>query len=146
MGRLTDHLCWLWSRLSIYNAPVKALRELGFHAEIGVVPRNGQINRLTDVDCGLGTTPISAKWQAGLRRLGKISCFGGVKPKRIGPNFFWGSIIPIKNTFCEKPDQNRPFLLLAVAEAICNPLYLSLIHIWRCRRSTLCRSRWSPYH
>ena len=25
-------------------------------------------------------------------------------------------------------------------------IYLSLIHIWRCRRSTLCRSRWSPYH
>ena len=25
-------------------------------------------------------------------------------------------------------------------------LSLSLIHIWRCRRSTLCRSRWSPYH
>ena len=24
--------------------------------------------------------------------------------------------------------------------------YLSLIHIWRCRRSTLCRSRWSPDH
>ena len=23
---------------------------------------------------------------------------------------------------------------------------LSLIHIWRCRRTTLCRSRWSPYH
>ena len=23
---------------------------------------------------------------------------------------------------------------------------LSLIHIGRCRRSTLCRSRWSPYH
>ena len=35
-------------------------------------------------------------------------------------------------------------------EALCGvvveaPL-LSLIHIWRCRRSTLCRSRWSPYH
>ena len=27
-----------------------------------------------------------------------------------------------------------------------NSLCLSLIHIWRCRRSTLCRSRWSPYH
>ena len=26
------------------------------------------------------------------------------------------------------------------------PYSLSLIHIWRCRRSTLCRSRWSPYH
>ena len=25
-------------------------------------------------------------------------------------------------------------------------LRLSLIHIRRCRRSTLCRSRWSPYH
>ena len=25
-------------------------------------------------------------------------------------------------------------------------VWLSLIHIWRCRRSTLCRSRWSPYH
>ena len=32
----------------------------------------------------------------------------------------------------------------------CGPILtiytLSLIHIWRCRRSTLCRSRWSPYH
>ena len=23
---------------------------------------------------------------------------------------------------------------------------LSLIHIWRCRRPAMCRSRWSPYH
>ena len=29
---------------------------------------------------------------------------------------------------------------------VCIAWYLSLIHIWRCRRSTLCRSRWSPYH
>ena len=28
----------------------------------------------------------------------------------------------------------------------CLVMLLSLIHIWRCRRSTLCRSRWSPYH
>ena len=28
----------------------------------------------------------------------------------------------------------------------CLIVILSLIHIWRCRRSTLCRSRWSPYH
>ena len=26
------------------------------------------------------------------------------------------------------------------------PQTLSLIHIWRCRRSYACRSRWSPYH
>ena len=25
-------------------------------------------------------------------------------------------------------------------------VYLSLIHIWRCRRIERCRSRWSPYH
>ena len=25
-------------------------------------------------------------------------------------------------------------------------LMLSLIHIWRCRRYAVCRSRWSPYH
>ena len=24
--------------------------------------------------------------------------------------------------------------------------HLSLIHIWRCRRYAVCRSRWSPYH
>ena len=38
----------------------------------------------------------------------------------------------------------------AVASSRTGLLYtfinLSLIHIWRCRRSTLCRSRWSPYH
>ena len=60
------------------------------------------------------------------------------------------------NKFC----QNRSFLCGDIAifqivkfstfywlsvsgGAIC---ILSLIHIWRCRRSTLCRSRWSPYH
>ena len=25
-------------------------------------------------------------------------------------------------------------------------ILLSLIHIWRCRRPRVCRSRWSPYH
>ena len=29
---------------------------------------------------------------------------------------------------------------------IISPLKLSLIHIWRCRRYAVCRSRWSPYH
>ena len=29
---------------------------------------------------------------------------------------------------------------------LCTGICLSLIHIWRCRRSTLCRSRGSPYH
>ena len=28
----------------------------------------------------------------------------------------------------------------------CKDQGLSLIHIWRCRRYAVCRSRWSPYH
>ena len=28
----------------------------------------------------------------------------------------------------------------------CSVVVLSLIHIWRCRRTPRCRSRWSPYH
>ena len=36
--------------------------------------------------------------------------------------------------------------LLEIAVEFCSVHELSLIHIWRCRRSTLCRSRWSPYH
>ena len=39
-------------------------------------------------------------------------------------------------------------LLWTVSYAIMLQIYifLSLIHIWRCRRYSLCRSRWSPYH
>ena len=32
------------------------------------------------------------------------------------------------------------------APKLLHALELSLIHIWRCRRSYACRSRWSPYH
>ena len=35
---------------------------------------------------------------------------------------------------------------LSLREHLVKTAGLSLIHIWRCRRSTLCRSRWSPYH
>ena len=38
-------------------------------------------------------------------------------------------------------------LTLKVSLHVANHVvYLSLIHIWRCRRSYACRSRWSPYH
>ncbi len=33
-----------------------------------------------------------------------------------------------------------------VADREVRSINLFLIHIRRCRRSTLCRSRWSPYH
>ena len=50
-------------------------------------------------------------------------------------------ILGEESTICDPMWQNPPLDTLAEA-----PLALSLIHIWRCRRSTLCRSRWSPYH
>ena len=34
----------------------------------------------------------------------------------------------------------------AYPQEILIPFFLSLIHIWRCRRYAVCRSRWSPYH
>eukprot|EP00826_Nyctotherus_ovalis_P013276 TRINITY_DN13562_c0_g1_i2.p2 TRINITY_DN13562_c0_g1~~TRINITY_DN13562_c0_g1_i2.p2 ORF type:complete len:111 (+),score=7.08 TRINITY_DN13562_c0_g1_i2:68-400(+) len=35
---------------------------------------------------------------------------------------------------------------LSVEQNTLIPMYLSLIHICRCRRYAVCRSRWSPYH
>ena len=37
-------------------------------------------------------------------------------------------------------------LVYKVRVITCTLMSLSLIHIWRCRRYSLCRSRWSPYH
>ena len=34
----------------------------------------------------------------------------------------------------------------AITKNLTTHQVLSLIHIWRCRRSYACRSRWSPYH
>ena len=43
-------------------------------------------------------------------------------------------------------EKSSTVLLLRDSTSILTAELLSLIHIWRCRRSTLCRSRWSPYH
>ena len=45
---------------------------------------------------------------------------------------------------CTKPYQNRP--RFADMTKTFGVFFLSLIHIWRCRRIERCRSRWSPYH
>ena len=56
---------------------------------------------------------------------------------------------------CEPPTEDKVVQINLGDEANLKPIFiseslspseLSLIHIWRCRRSTLCRSRWSPYH
>ena len=38
------------------------------------------------------------------------------------------------------------FCPFSITSSAIPSLILSLIHIWRCRRYSLCRSRWSPYH
>ena len=51
--------------------------------------------------------------------------------------------------FSYVPDAGHKVLInlsLSDPEVHSIPLTLSLIHIWRCRRYSLCRSRWSPYH
>ena len=37
-------------------------------------------------------------------------------------------------------------VLASSCDVACPHHVLSLIHIWRCRRYAVCRSRWSPYH
>ena len=42
--------------------------------------------------------------------------------------------------------QASAFLSFDIVILCSAPECLSLIHIWRCRRYAVCRSRWSPYH
>ena len=42
-------------------------------------------------------------------------------------------------------EKNAPVLVYDTSGPYTDP-QLSLIHICRCRRYSLCRSRWSPYH
>ena len=53
----------------------------------------------------------------------------------------------LREKSCHVVLAKKPFVMTA-SVTIRNEgaFHLSLIHIWRCRRSTLCRSRWSPYH
>ena len=53
------------------------------------------------------------------------------------------------------PNNNRRFEIIVVGTGLAGAAaaaslselgYLSLIHICRCRRYAVCRSRWSPYH
>ena len=53
----------------------------------------------------------------------KKQLFQGVKPKKSCPNFFCGSGIHIKNTFCKKIESKRPFQPSAVVRAIYRRLY-----------------------
>ena len=43
---------------------------------------------------------------------------------------------------------NNAYITLSteIIEVTLDDQNLSLIHIWRCRRYAVCRSRWSPYH
>ena len=47
---------------------------------------------------------------------------------------------------CKKCNLMQYFLQRYIKVSAVHVYFLSLIHIWRCRRSYACRSRWSPYH
>ena len=51
---------------------------------------------------------------------------------------FWTFNLELLNLNC--------WLRFLHSAALQSKWQLSLIHIWRCRRSYACRSRWSPYH
>ena len=55
----------------------------------------------------------------------------------------WSSLCSIT---CLLTTQNGTSPLIVLVSVVCSLLCLSLIHIWRCRRTPRCRSRWSPYH
>ena len=59
------------------------------------------------------------------------------------PHNFQCSIIGTCLTLAEARKVGRKFGVISDDPT---QLDLSLIHIWRCRRYSLCRSRWSPYH
>ena len=62
---------------------------------------------------------------------------GFIPPKHGGGTWLYMSLLILRKIW-RGWDSTRPLGRPVMA--------LSLIHIWRCRRSTLCRSRWSPYH
>ena len=72
-------------------------------------------------------------------------CFTKSIPPSTSSNFSY--IAPFRNQDDSKAtwDEGRGKQSSEIS-ALHHCQYLSLIHIWRCRRSTLCRSRWSPYH
>ena len=76
--------------------------------------------------------------------------------------YFWDSLLVERQTCDTKVASLNPgrsggkiffsrvyfvcWLLFSVRSTPVLLQWLSLIHIWRCRRDVLCRSRWSPYH
>ena len=74
--------------------------------------------------------------------------------RHVGTTLAQGKTVQIRCPVCSTP--------VSTARAITDPMEfskslptnhfisslmaLSLIHIWRCRRYAVCRSRWSPYH
>ena len=51
-----------------------------------------------------------------------------------------------KTTHLHQPSTHSLFPSLSPLSLSHSLSLLSLIHIWRCRRYAVCRSRWSPYH
>ena len=109
------------------------------------------------VGCRLGSLfqkNISQEW----RYLSGFRISQYIFISRWGTFFFFPFLfLSLKSTHDLKANQTHPqipalpgrdssLFKLAPFRHLHKSIDLSLIHIWRCRRSTLCRSRWSPYH
>ena len=83
--------------------------------------------RVVRIFCFLFTSgPLSDQWPGAFQALAR-----------------WSGRGPFNNAGQRKSHLARQSVLFF---SLRTGLGLSLIHIWRCRRSYLCRSRWSPYH
>ena len=86
--------------------------------------------------------------------------FAGLRPMRVSLINHAQSLYTTSKVLSQNSEKNWKTISSAAKPSFCQSVWsiwaktrkyrekiqLSLIHIWRCRRSTLCRSRWSPYH
>ena len=64
--------------------------------------------------------------------------------KQDGQSVWWSLLVFL--WFCPRQELKWSVTYVSETDFVFCVEYLSLIHIWRCRRKLTCRSRWSPYH
>ena len=150
MRRHNTTLFWMWRHMSLLlecrcnhrlngsSSPVLTATSLSYGKSKNSTPQNQ--NPWPDWD---------KIWHDWLRWGGDPSCKilckflqGGLLGKwvKYTQNFLF-----IYTFFSSAHPEVRP--LKGFLRLICQTTrFLSLIHIWRCRRIERCRSRWSPYH
>ena len=125
-------LCWM---LSISKLSMRSMPPNG----VDVVGRAGK-----------GVPGVSAGSGSGRKRPGCHPAFVGLSHpvicQLISHCYYYMTDNMRHKLLIITPENKHCVLTQSITSLNFTTLHLSLIHIWRCRRSTLCRSRWSPYH